>query len=136
MPVRIGGAQYADDGNLDDSKKSNFPLDNLYPMRYIESMITVRETENFKKWIRGLKDRVAQSLITARIRRLTTGNFGDSKSIGNGVSELRIDYGPGFRVYFTRRGQEIVILLCGGDKSTQSRDKETAKQIAQNLEEA
>jgi putative addiction module killer protein len=99
-------------------------------------MITVRETENFKKWIRGLKDRVAQSIITARIRRISAGNFGDSKPIGDGISELRIDYGPGYRVYFTRRGQEIIILLCGGDKSAQSRDIESAKRIAKNIEEA
>jgi len=98
-------------------------------------MITVRETENFKKWMRTLKDRIAQSVISARIRRISGGNFGDSRSVGDGVSELRIDYGSGFRVYFTRRGQEIVILLCGGDKSTQNRDIETAKRIAQNIEE-
>ncbi|MDR0642079.1 MAG: type II toxin-antitoxin system RelE/ParE family toxin [Treponema sp.] len=97
-------------------------------------MITMRETEQFKTWLRGLKDRVTQAIINARIRRISGGNFGDSKSVGGGVSELRIDYGPGFRLYYTRRGQEIVVLLCGGDKSTQSRDIETAKQIAQNLE--
>jgi putative addiction module killer protein len=96
-------------------------------------MITVRETEQFKTWIRGLKDQVAQAIINARIRRISGGNFGDSKLVGGGVSELRIDYGPGFRVYFTKRGQEIVILLCGGDKSAQSGDIETAKQIAKNL---
>jgi putative addiction module killer protein len=98
-------------------------------------MITVRVTENFKKWIRGMTDRIAQSVINARIRRISAGNFGDSKPVGDGVSELRIDYGPGFRVYFTMRGREIVILLCGGDKSTQNRDIETAERIAQNIEE-
>ena len=98
-------------------------------------MITVRETENFKNWIHSLKDRIAQSVITARIRRISGGNFGDSKPVGDSVFELRIDYGPGFRVYFTQRGREIVILLCGGDKSTQSRDIEAAKRIAQNIEE-
>jgi putative addiction module killer protein len=97
-------------------------------------MITIRETEQFKTWIRGLKDRVTQAIINARIRRISGGNFGDSKPVGDGVSELRIDYGPGFRVYFTQMGREIVILLCGGDKSTQSGDIEAAKQIAQNLE--
>jgi putative addiction module killer protein len=97
-------------------------------------MITIRETERFKTWIRSLSDRVTQAIINARIRRISAGNFGDSKPVGNGVFELRIDYGPGFRVYFTRRGEEIVILLCGGDKSTQSGDIEIAKQIAQNLE--
>jgi putative addiction module killer protein len=98
-------------------------------------MITVRETEYFKTWIRSLKDRQTKQIINARIRRISTGNFGDSKPAGNGVSELRIDYGPGYRVYYIRRGDELVILLCGGDKSTQGRDIETAKQIAQNLEE-
>ncbi len=97
-------------------------------------MIQIRETENFKAWIRSLKDRVAQAIINARILRISAGNFGNCKSVGEGISELRIDYGPGFRVYFIRRGQEIVILLCGGDKSTQSGDIEAAKQIAKNLE--
>ena len=110
-------------------------FDKLYSIGYNINMITVRETENFKKWIRALKDRIAQSVITARIRRISAGNFGDSRPVGDGVSELRIDYGPGFRVYFTQRGQEIIILLCGGDKSTQNRDIETAKRIAQNIEE-
>jgi len=98
-------------------------------------MLTIRETESFKKWIRGLKDKVTQSIITARIRRVSAGNFGDVGSVGDNISELRIDYGPGFRVYYTQKGQEIVILLCGGNKSTQNRDIETAKQIAKNLEE-
>jgi putative addiction module killer protein len=97
-------------------------------------MITIRETEQFKTWVRSLKDRVTQAIINARIRRISVGNFGDSKPVGDGVSELRIDYGPGFRVYFTQWGQEMIVLLCGGDKSTQGRDIETAKQIAQNLE--
>jgi putative addiction module killer protein len=97
-------------------------------------MITIRETEQFKMWIRGLRDRVTQAIINARIRRISGGNFGDSRPVGGGVSELRIDYGPGFRVYFTQRGQEIVILLCGGDKSSQGGDIETAKQIARNIE--
>ena len=95
--------------------------------------MTIRETENFKNWIRGLKDSIAQAVINARIRRVSGGNFGDVKSVGNNVSELRIDYGSGYRVYFTRRGQEIVVLLCGGDKSTQDKDIETAKQIAGKL---
>jgi putative addiction module killer protein len=98
-------------------------------------MITVRETENFQNWIRNLKDRIAQSIITARIRRISVGNFGNSKSVGDNVFELRIDHGPGYRVYFIQREQEIVILLCGGDKSTQIRDIETAKRIAKNLQE-
>ena len=98
-------------------------------------IITIRETEDFKKWIRGLKDRITQSIITARIRRISVGNFGDTKPVGEGVFELRIDYGPGYRVYFTRRGQEVVILLCGSIKSAQKRGIKAAKRIALNLEE-
>ena len=98
-------------------------------------MIIIRETETFKKWIRGLKDRVTQSIITARIRRISGGNFGDVSPVGHGISELRIDYGSGYRVYFTWRGQQIIILLCGGDKSTQQRDIAAAKRIAQNFKE-
>jgi len=99
-------------------------------------MVKVRETENFKKWIRGLKDRVAQSIINARIRRISVGNFGDVGPVGEGISELCIDYGPGYRVYFKDTGKEIIILLCGGDKSTQKRDIKAAKRIAENIEEA
>ena len=97
------------------------------------NVITVLETEYFKKWIRGLKDRVARAIINARIRRISAGNFGDVKPVGDGVSELRIDYGSGYRVYFTRRGQEIIILLCGGDKSTQGQDIEAAKRTAKEV---
>ena len=109
-------------------------LDIMYPVGYDTSM-TIRETETFKNWIRNLKDKIAQAVIAARIRRISAGNYGDAKPVGNGVFELRIDYGPGFRVYFIRRGKEIVVLLCGGDKSTQSRDIENAKQLAVNVEE-
>ena len=98
-------------------------------------MIIVRETSCFKDWIKGLNDKVSQSIINARIRRLSVGNFGDTKAVGSNIFELRIDFGPWFRVYFTRRKQTIVILLCGGDKSGQSQDIETAKRIAQNIEE-
>jgi len=98
-------------------------------------MLTVRETDNFKVWINGLKDRKNRLIINARIRRVSAGNFGNTKSVGDNVSELIIDYGPGYRVYYTRRGNEIVILLCGGDKSNQSKDIEKAKRIANNLEE-
>ena len=88
----------------------------------------------FKNWMRTLKDRVARSLINAWIRRPSFGNKGDSKYIGDGVSELRVDYGPGYRVYYVKANQEIIVLLCGGDKSSQSLDIEKAKQIALNLE--
>jgi putative addiction module killer protein len=98
-------------------------------------MIVIRETECFKTWIRALKDRQTKQIINAHIRRISAGNFGDAKPVGTGISELRINHGPGYRVYYTQRGYEIMILLCGGDKSTQSRDIEAAKKIAANLEE-
>ncbi len=93
-------------------------------------MIDVRQTERFRAWLAHLKDRNAKRRIGLRIRRLTVGNFGDVKPVGQGVSELRVDYGPGYRLYFIQRGQELVILLCGGDKRTQQRDIEMAKRIA------
>jgi putative addiction module killer protein len=98
-------------------------------------MVSIIETDIFKNWIRNLKDRTARSIINARIRRVSLGNKGDTKYIGDGVSELRIDYGPGYRVYYYSVNQEIIILLCGGDKSTQHNDIENAKQIAFDLEE-
>jgi putative addiction module killer protein len=97
-------------------------------------MIEVRETDYFKDWMRKLRDVVARSVINARIRRLSIGNSGDSKYIGDSVSELRIDYGPGYRVYFTYLEHKIIILICGGDKSSQNSDIAKAKQLAQNLE--
>ncbi len=96
-------------------------------------MIKVRQTETFRSWLDDLRDRRAAARIAARIDRLKLGNPGDVKSVGGGVSELRIDYGPGYRLYFRRVGQEIVLLLCGGDKSTQDRDIERAKVLATDL---
>ena len=97
-------------------------------------MIRVEETDIFKKWMRDMKDRKARSIINARIRRLSLGNKGDTKYLSDGISELRIDFGPGYRVYYIEENQTIIILLCGGDKSSQKRDIEEAKLIAQNLE--
>ena len=96
-------------------------------------MIQVRQTETFRIWLADLRDRRAVARIAARIDRLKLGNPGDVKSVGDGVSELRIDYGPGYRLYFKRVGHEIVLLLCGGDKSTQDRDIERAKALATGL---
>jgi putative addiction module killer protein len=97
-------------------------------------MITVHSTQTFQKWFGGLRDSMAQKRILVRIGRLERGNFGDAKSVGGGVSELRMDHGPGYRLYFTRRGQEIVLLLCGGDKSSQARDIALAQKLATELE--
>ena len=96
-------------------------------------MIEVRKTEIFAKWLDGLRDIRARARIQSRIERLATGNPGDVKSVGEGISELRIDYGPGYRVYYKKHGQKVVILLAGGDKSTQTKDIKTALRLAQNL---
>jgi putative addiction module killer protein len=96
-------------------------------------MADVRQTATFRDWHRSLRDRRAAARIASRIERLESDQFGDVKSIGDGISELRIDYGPGYRIYFTRRGQAIYVLLCGGDKSTQPRDIRTAKRLAQEV---
>lgn len=96
-------------------------------------MIEVRQTETFAAWIARLRDDRARMRIELRIRRLQLGNAGDVKPVGEGVSEMRIDYGPGYRVYFTRQGDTIMVLLAGGDKRTQARDIETALHLARNL---
>jgi putative addiction module killer protein len=96
-------------------------------------MIEIRKTENYVKWIDNLRDHQARARVLARIERLALGNPGDVKPVGEGVSELRIDFGPGYRVYFTKRGREIVILLAGGDKTTQTADIRIALRLARNL---
>jgi putative addiction module killer protein len=96
-------------------------------------MTEVRQTDKYSEWFDALHDRQARARINTRIRRLSLGNPGDVKSVGEGVSELRIDYGPGYRVYFTHRGREVVILLAGGDKRTQDKDIQTARELARNL---
>jgi putative addiction module killer protein len=96
-------------------------------------MADVRQTATFRDWHRSLRDRRAAARIASRIERLENDYVGDAKSIGDGVSELRVDYGPGYRIYFTRRGQAIYVLLCGGDKSTQVRDIRTAKRLAREI---
>jgi putative addiction module killer protein len=96
-------------------------------------VIEVRKTETFIAWLDGLRDIRARARIQTRIERLIAGNAGDVAPVGEGVSELRIDYGPGYRVYFVRRGRELVLLLAGGDKSSQSRDIRIALSLARNL---
>lgn len=97
-------------------------------------MITVHQTERFRGWFESLRDRMAQKHILVRIGRLERGNFGDVRPVGDGVSELRIFHGPGYRLYLTQRGKDVVILLCGGDKSRQVRDIQQAKQLAADME--
>ncbi|MCB4800609.1 putative addiction module killer protein [Methylobacterium brachiatum] len=92
-------------------------------------MLTIRQTTIYEAWFAGLRDERARARIDVRIKRLALGNAGDVKPVGEGVSELRIDYGPGYRVYFAQRGSEIVLLLCGGDKRRQDRDIREAQSL-------
>ncbi|MCK1738136.1 type II toxin-antitoxin system RelE/ParE family toxin [Bradyrhizobium sp. 138] len=96
-------------------------------------MTEVRQTEHFSEWLNRLKDANAVARITVRIRRMQMGNPGDNKSVGGNVREIRIDYGPGYRIYYVQRGAQIVILLCGGDKRTQRQDIKLAQQLAETL---
>ena len=96
-------------------------------------MVEIRKTDTFAKWIDSLDDIRARARILVRIERLAAGNPGDVKPVGEGVSELRIDYGPGYRVYYKKQGRSVVILLAGGDKRTQSRNIKTALRLARNL---
>jgi putative addiction module killer protein len=93
-------------------------------------VISIKQTETFRQWERKLRDQKARALIAARILRVSNGLLGDVSPVGAGVSELRIHYGPGYRVYFHRRGAEIILLLCGGDKSTQDKDIQMAIRLA------
>lgn len=97
-------------------------------------MYIVRETEQFQAWLDLLSDRRAKLRIVARLRRAEIGNLGDWKSIERGICEMRIEYGPGYRLYFTRRGKVLIIILCGGDKSTQQKDIRRAQRIVGQLE--
>ncbi len=94
-------------------------------------MIELKQTETFAKWESRLRDKRARTVIATRLVRLVHGLLGDVEPVGEGVSELRIHYGPGYRVYFQQRGDILIVLLCGGDKKTQARDIATAKKLAE-----
>lgn len=96
-------------------------------------MIEIRKTELFAKWLDNLRDIKAKARVLVRIERLAMGNAGDVKPVGEGISEMRIDYGPGYRVYFMKRGSELIILLAGGDKSGQASDIKVAMRLARDL---
>lgn len=97
--------------------------------------LTIKQTETFRKWERSLGDGRARAMIAARINRLAYGLVGDVKPVGEGVSEIRIHYGPGYRVYFTLKGNAVILLLCGGDKGSQKRDIAAAKALAARLDD-
>ena len=103
-------------------------------MDYTSSCLTIRTTEVFDAWFGNLKDRIAMRRIQARIDRLSLGNPGDTRSAGSPVVEMRIDHGPGYRIYYTQRGSVLVILLCGGDKSTQEADIRAAHSMLPELD--
>jgi putative addiction module killer protein len=94
----------------------------------------IRQTEALVAWMRNLRDTQGRAVIARRIERMAAGNFGDHKSVGGGVSELRVPFGPGYRVYYTLRGSKLVVLLCGGDKGSQRRDIARARELAGQLE--
>ena len=96
-------------------------------------MIELRKTELFAEWLEGLRDLRARARVQARLERLVGGNPGDVQPVGEGVSELRINYGPGYRVYFKQRGRQVIFLLAGGDKRTQAKDIKAALRLARNL---
>ena len=99
-------------------------------MVYNQSMLTIIESDTFQGWISRLKDRKGRQIVIDRIKRMAAGNFGDCKSVGDGVFELRFRFGPGYRVYYICDGDTIIVLLCGGDKSSQDRDIRRAKTMA------
>jgi len=102
-------------------------------MGYTPFVVEIRKTDVFAQWLDGLRDIHARARVQARIERLASGNAGDVKSVGEGVSEMRIDYGPGYRVYFKQHRRKVIILLAGGDKSTQANDIKIALRLARNL---
>ncbi len=102
-------------------------------MRYTGAVVEIHQTEVYARWFGRLRDREARARIDIRIRRLSLGNPGDARPVGRGVSELRIDYGPGYRVYFARQGEAVVVLLAGGVKGSQGQDIRRALELARGL---
>ena len=105
----------------------------MYPIRYINTMFTIQKTDIFDKWLSKLRDTNGKACILARIKRAELGNLGDYKALGNGLHEMRIDSGPGYRLYFTRFEDKIIILISGGNKSSQSNDIKKAYMILKEI---
>jgi putative addiction module killer protein len=110
-------------------------LDEFVAHGILFGVIQIQQTETYAKWFAGLRDRVARARIDIRIRRLSLGNAGDAKPVGDGVSELKVDYGPGYRVYFIQHDEVVIVLLAGGDKSTQYKDISHPKSLARDFKE-
>jgi putative addiction module killer protein len=115
------------------AQNRNAHIDIMYPFGYTFPMFTIKQTDTFSKWLKKLKDIQGKVAVIRRIDRMKNGNFGDHKPVGDDVSELRIPSGPGYRVYYTKDGDQIIILLIGGDKSSQSDDIAKAKKLAKEL---
>lgn len=110
-------------------------IDKMPIVLYKGQAYELAETPVFSEWLGSTRDRRARAKVLDRLKRASNGNFGDCKSVKGGVSEMRIDYGPGYRVYFFQRGKELVILLCGGDKRTQDADIAQAKRLKEEIEQ-
>jgi putative addiction module killer protein len=124
------GALYNSSGSEPTTK---YVLDELYLIGYNHIMYFIKQTDHFSKWLKKLKDFQGKVAIIRRVDRMKQGNFGDHKSVGNDIWELRITTGPGYRVYYTFKADEIIVLLIGGDKSTQSADIDKAKTLVKEL---
>ena len=111
-----------------------FVIDFSYPHGYNYFMIVLQQTKTFSRWLSSLKDRSGRIRILSRLDRIVMGNFSDVKSVGKGISEIRIDTGPGYRLYFIQQKNTVILLLCGGDKSTQARDIARAQELLKTLE--
>ncbi len=109
-------------------------LEGSYPTGYKDRMPTILLSDRFKVWLKGLRDERAKARITARLRAASLGSFGDTKPVGSGISEMRIHYGPGYRLYYARRGETIYLLLKGGDKASQARDIQDAIAMLSSLD--
>ena len=133
MRVANSGLPLGDRASTNLSKPEERSRVKSYPTGYNLTMYTVRQTEDFVEWLDGLKDMKAQVRIVARLRQAEAGNLGDWSPVEGEVSEFRIDYGPGYRLYFVRRGRLILVLLNGGDKSTQGRDIRRALKMAAEI---
>lgn len=112
----------------------NDRIDKFRNVLHTGQVFSLEETRDFAKWLAGLRDRKAKAMIADRIKRAANGNFGTHRSVQGGVFELKIDHGPGYRVYYFQRGKQLVILLCGGDKRTQQADIAEAKRLKEEIE--